>query len=92
MKDTYTPVSVPAYSRPGLTGSSRITRVKSSSGMPSVIWVQVAPESVVLYKNGRLSSNLYLVADIYAVDGSWAAGSMMAMRVQSGIYGGVISV
>ena len=41
--DTYTRVSVPAYSRPRLTGSSRMTLVKSSSGIPSVIFVHVCP-------------------------------------------------
>ena len=42
-RETKTPRSVPAYSRPGRTGSSRMTRVKSSSGRLPLIGVQVAP-------------------------------------------------
>ncbi len=45
---TQTPRSVPAKRSPFRSGSSRITRVNSSAGMPSVILVQVFPKSVVL--------------------------------------------
>ena len=42
-QETNRPRSVPAYSSPERTGSSRMTRVKSSAGRLPVICVQVAP-------------------------------------------------
>ena len=41
--DTHTPVSVPQYRSPRRAGSSRITRVNSLAGRPSLIRVQVRP-------------------------------------------------
>ena len=48
--EMYMPNSVPAYSRPARSGSSRTTRVGSSAAMPflpSVSRVQVLPKSSV---------------------------------------------
>ena len=41
--ETWTVRSVPAYRSPARPGSSRITRVKSLSGIPDVIRVHVSP-------------------------------------------------
>ena len=49
--ETYTPLSVPANSRPGFLGSARTTRVKlplgSFVGRPAMILVHVWPKSRV---------------------------------------------
>ena len=57
--DTYTLLSVPANSRPRVTGSGRTTRARlplgSSTGRPAMIFTQVRPKSRVRYRYGAWS-------------------------------------
>src|SRR2546422_10243480 len=85
----YRPYSVPATSRPLRLGSSRMTRVKACGGMPFTIFFQVLPKSVVLYRYGRKSSDLYMVAATYAVPASCGEASMELIWIHSGMSLGV---
>src|SRR5580704_13739169 len=90
--DTQICVSVDAYSRPFLRGSSRIELATAPPAMPLSISVQVLPLSCVRQKCGFMSSRRRVLAAAYAVLVSKWPASMLKMRVQGLIWDGVTSV
>src|ERR1035437_9277436 len=87
--ETQTCVSVAAERRPFLRGSSRMELATAPPATPLSISVHVLPPSWVRQKCGFMSSSRRVLAAAYAVLVSKWPASMLKMRVQALISGGV---